>query len=458
KAKFDELIEAGVFNGLSEGVFGPNDKMNRAQFAKVAAVIFGLDMDTAPDTSSFDDVPENYWAAPYIHALKSAGITDGVGDGRYNPTGEVTKQELATFLVRGLGWERDAQATPGMNDPSVDDWAKGYVALAVEKKILTSGENGEFGGTSNATRSELVLATYEADKQYKLSVLISISSFQAIDPKTLVVKLNNSVDTSKAILSLTVPKESSTNWSLVWNDDKQATFTFNESMVEGDYIVQLSGLENSQEGEKTAKVTVTPEKVLKIEFDYNSDRIPHSRSIKLPFKLFNQFGQVVTSKILSSLQIGVNASVPAYIDTNSMAVIADTSSIKNNQLIYVVVSEHNSGISARKDLMVEVPEEEEPQIVPPVVSTPSAAIPAADIVSGAVDAGTLVSLSAAAGTSIYYTIDGSTPSASSTLYTAPISITEAVTIKAIAVRPGWINSSVLTLSYTIKPQAEIPTA
>src|SRR5690606_35282648 len=150
------------------------------------------------------------------------------------------------------------------------------------------------------------------------------------------------------------------------------------------YIVQLSGLEESQEGKKTATVTVTPEKVVKIEFDYNSDRIPHSKSVKLPFKLINQYGQIVTSNILSSLQIGVNASVPAYIDTNSMAVIADTSSIKNNQLIYIVVSDHNSGISARKDFMIEVPEEEEPQIVPPVVSTPSAAIPAADIVSGAV--------------------------------------------------------------------------
>src|SRR5690606_34312972 len=60
---------------------------------------------------------------------------------------------------------------------------------------------------------------------------------------------------------------------------------------------------------------------------------------------------------------------------------------------------------------------------------PQAAIPTANVASGAVDPGTLVSLSAADGASIYYTTDGSAPSASSMLYTAPISITEAVTIK-----------------------------
>src|SRR5690606_39944618 len=67
---------------------------------------------------------------------------------------------------------------------------------------------------------------------------------------------------------------------------------------------------------------------------------------------------------------------------------------------------------------------------------PQVAIPTADVASGAVDPGTLVSLSAADGASIYYTTDGSVPSTSSTLYTAPISITEAVTIKAIAVKSG----------------------
>jgi hypothetical protein len=165
KAKFDAMISAGIFEGVAEGTFGLNDKMNRAQFAKVAALIFALDVDKNAKTSSFTDVtaddPANGYALPYIEAVKAAGITDGYGEGIFNPAGEVNKEQLATMLVRGLGMKEDAKATPGVNDATVSDWAKGYVALAIERKLLANEADGTFGGKSNATRDQLVLSSYE---------------------------------------------------------------------------------------------------------------------------------------------------------------------------------------------------------------------------------------------------------------------------------------------------------
>lgn len=103
KAKFDTMIAAGIFDGVSDGVFGLNDKMNRAQFAKVAALIFGLKIDPSVTVSSFSDVraddPANGYALPYIEALKAANLTDGFGPNTYNPAGEVTKEQLAAFLI-----------------------------------------------------------------------------------------------------------------------------------------------------------------------------------------------------------------------------------------------------------------------------------------------------------------------------------------------------------------------
>ena len=46
----------------------------------------------------------------------------------YNPAGKVTKEQLATFLVRVLGQDAAAKGKTG-TDATVSGWAQGYVAL-----------------------------------------------------------------------------------------------------------------------------------------------------------------------------------------------------------------------------------------------------------------------------------------------------------------------------------------
>lgn len=52
------------------------------------------------------------------------------------------------------------------------------------------------------------------------------------------------------------------------------------------------------------------------------------------------------------------------------------------------------------------------------------------------------------GATIYYTLNGNTPTTSSTQYSGPITLSGACTIKAIAVKSGMNNSSVASKSYT----------
>ena len=78
------------------------------------------------------------------------------------------------------------------------------------------------------------------------------------------------------------------------------------------------------------------------------------------------------------------------------------------------------------------------------------ATPVFSVASGAVNSGTSVTISCATeGAKIYYTTDETEPTASSTEYKAAISVMEAVTLKAIAIKDGMNDSAVASVSYTI---------
>jgi len=70
---------------------------------------------------------------------------------------------------------------------------------------------------------------------------------------------------------------------------------------------------------------------------------------------------------------------------------------------------------------------------------------------------TITSTTTGANARIYYTVDGTDPTASSTLYTAPVAITADVTLKAITVNTGMSPSPVTSGAYVIYPKANDPT-
>lgn len=83
-------------------------------------------------------------------------------------------------------------------------------------------------------------------------------------------------------------------------------------------------------------------------------------------------------------------------------------------------------------------------------SVTTVATPTATPGAGEVAANTEVVLATTtAGATIHYTVDGTTPTLDSPVYTAKIKITAGVTIKAIAVKEGMAGSDALSATYTI---------
>lgn len=62
-----------------------------------------------------------------------------------------------------------------------------------------------------------------------------------------------------------------------------------------------------------------------------------------------------------------------------------------------------------------------------------------------------------AGATIYYTLDGSKPTASSSIFKGTIELTESTVVKAIAMVDGVGESDIVTFTYTIKPKAKTHT-
>lgn len=93
------------------------------------------------------------------------------------------------------------------------------------------------------------------------------------------------------------------------------------------------------------------------------------------------------------------------------------------------------------------------------ISLPVAATPSFSPAPGTYASAQSVTLSdSTPGASIYYTTDGTTPTASSTLFStsAPIPVTSTTTIQAIAVASGYANSAVASGTYAIGAAAGTP--
>jgi hypothetical protein len=88
----------------------------------------------------------------------------------------------------------------------------------------------------------------------------------------------------------------------------------------------------------------------------------------------------------------------------------------------------------------------------------SVAVPMFSPAGGTYSSAQSVTISTAtSGASIRYTLDGSTPTATSTLYTGPITVATTTTVTAIGLKSGLANSAAASAAYTIGAAATCPT-
>lgn len=120
-----------------------------------------LDISRSTSSQIYNDMGRHGWAIDSVEFLSRNKTVEGVGGGRYNPTGLITKGDFALMLVRAFGFE--AGGTVRFNDVPADSYYAQAISIAHQLGIAT-GYNGYFEPGRALSRQEAMLMVYRALK------------------------------------------------------------------------------------------------------------------------------------------------------------------------------------------------------------------------------------------------------------------------------------------------------
>ena len=96
-------LEQGLYRGVSETEFAPEEGMTRGMFVTVLGRAAGIDQNNYRDwylEHLYQDVPVNEYYAPYVNWATRFGIVNGTGDGCFQPEELITREQMAAMIVR----------------------------------------------------------------------------------------------------------------------------------------------------------------------------------------------------------------------------------------------------------------------------------------------------------------------------------------------------------------------
>lgn len=163
------VTERNLMVGTAPGRFEPEGRMTRAMMATVLHRLAGTPAGSGE--AGFADVTAERWFADAVSWAADSGVVAGVGGGRFDPDGLVTREQMAVMLYRMaayLGLDTAVQGgLSGFSDSGeASSWAEAALAWAVGADIL-QGEDGRLMPQGTASRAEIaaVLMRFDALKK-----------------------------------------------------------------------------------------------------------------------------------------------------------------------------------------------------------------------------------------------------------------------------------------------------
>ena len=148
-------VENGIFQGVGNGLFAPEQALTRGQLVTVLYRMVGSPEPKAE--ANFRDVAADSYYAKAVAWANENGIVLGMGDGTFDPDSAVTREQMVTIFFRYAkfcGVKTEAGMLDAFRDAaSVSDYAREAMGWAV-KAGLVKGDGQDLMPKATASRAQ----------------------------------------------------------------------------------------------------------------------------------------------------------------------------------------------------------------------------------------------------------------------------------------------------------------
>lgn len=165
-AALSYLQQRGVIEGYPDGTFQPNDKVNRAEAAKILVRSLGLPTASGSTLPFRDTRDAQQWYVPYVQAAYDAGMVSGYPDRTFRPTRQIIRVEGLKMVLKAYRADMSDPAAAGTSlypdtvHRADSAWYQAYVSYATKKNLIEPLASDRFGVGEELTRGEFAEMIY----------------------------------------------------------------------------------------------------------------------------------------------------------------------------------------------------------------------------------------------------------------------------------------------------------
>lgn len=147
---------AGLFNGVSEKMFGPDRTMTRAM---VITVLGRLDdVELTGRTTAFEDVAKGSYYEEYVAWGLENKIVNGTTEATFSPNKEITREEMAVMManyIKYKNYKYELKDIDFKDKGEISSWALESVKILNNLGIMQGNSEGAYNPKKVATRAEI---------------------------------------------------------------------------------------------------------------------------------------------------------------------------------------------------------------------------------------------------------------------------------------------------------------